>query len=98
VEIVRVERPPEVPEGAHYLPPADDFTALRAIHEARADKRSLLRVSFGFVAFRISGMMREASHRSITARPSRRGEYRVWCFTSAGLVPGVWVWTLDDER
>lgn len=91
-------RPAGVPEAATYVPPAADFAGLRDLHEARADKRSLLRVWFPFVIFRISGPLRYVMPRALEVRPTRHGEYAVWSFTLDGPVPGVWVWTLDDER
>jgi hypothetical protein len=93
------QRPAAVPEGAHYLPPAGDFSALKELNESRASKRSLLRVWFPFAIFRIRGPLQGVHHRAITTRPTRYGESQVFCFSNVDEpVPGVWVWTLDDER
>ena len=96
---VAPQRPATVPDGAHYLPPADDFAALEALNTARADKRSLLRVWFPFVLWRIRGPLQGVAYRAITTRPTRYGESKVFVFSNTDEpVPGVWVWTLDDER
>lgn len=88
-------RPPGVPESASYVPPGSDFSVLRALHEGRVDKRSLLRVSFVFVAFRVSGPLRDVMYRAVTVRPTRYGQYMVLCFSDETQpVPGMWVWSV----
>lgn len=96
-DLLAPERPREVPSGATYLPPAQDFDALKQMAKDHG-VRSYLRVWFPFVVLRIRGPLQRVDHRSLTVRPSRTGQYVAWCFTGSDLLPGMWVWTLADER
>lgn len=92
------DRPVGAPEGARYFPPADDFSALKEHNRTRSDQRSYLRVAFPFLFWTVRGPLLYTLHRALAVRPTRFGEAKVWLFERDKPVPGVWAWTLDDER
>jgi hypothetical protein len=93
-------RPAGVPAAATYVPGGDSFDALREVAESHTDKRSYLRISVPFVLWRFDGvMLQHVMHRalSVNRRTWSMGRCLIWS-DDTRPVPGVWVWTLADQR
>jgi hypothetical protein len=94
-----IERPPGVPARARYFPPADDFEPVAAAVREHAG-RGYLRAWVPFVIWRFDGvMLTRAAARSLSVhkRTWSMGRCLIWSDHSRP-VPGVWVWSLADER
>lgn len=91
--------PRGVPSTATFVPGGDSFADLEEVNEHRADKRSYLRISVPFVIFEFTGvMLNRVAYRSLSINRRSWSMGRCLIFNSDGPVPGVWVWSLADER
>lgn len=93
-------RPRGVPSTASYVPGGDSFADLQELNEHRADKRSYLRISVPFVLWRFDGVMLQyvmPRALSVNRRTWSMGRCLIWS-DDTRPVPGVWVWSLADER
>lgn len=93
-------RPDGVPPGAAWCPPAATFAELHKLHEARPDKRQYLRICTSFMfAGNVRGVMLRGVHgRALDIKRRTWSMGRVLVYSAGGPVPGVWAWTLADER
>lgn len=91
--------PRGVPSTASYVPGGESFADLQELNEHRADKRSYLRISVPFVVFAFTGvMLQDVRHRALSVNRRTWSMGRCLIFSNEGPVPGVWVWSLADER